>query len=168
MIGNHSLVHRHDGVQHRHGASAHGGDEVPADPDPLLFLVLAQKLGDLLHQLLYKPQVFIKDVVHGAIRHPMGSSQVHAHNPVIRVHVGGDSGDDVLSPLGFLCVQVLLIVGHFAFLNFLQDVVNSGFRQRLVLKSGISEAFDFVSTFSGSGKASNDIAHLRQSDSWEG
>ncbi len=45
MIGNHNLVHHHDGVQHRHGAAVHGSDEVRADPDPLLFLVLTQKLG---------------------------------------------------------------------------------------------------------------------------
>jgi hypothetical protein len=42
---------------------------------------------------------------------------------------------------------VPLIVGSFAGLNILQDVVNSGFRQRLVPKSGISETFDFVSAF---------------------
>jgi hypothetical protein len=56
----------------------------------------------------------------------MGSSKVHAHNPLIRVNVGGDSGDNVLSPLGLFYVQMPLIVGGFAGLNLLQDVVNSG------------------------------------------
>jgi hypothetical protein len=96
----------------------------------------------------------------------MGSSKVHAHNPPIRVNVGDDSGDNVLSPLG--CVQVALIIGGFASLNLLQDVVDSAFCQGLVPKSGISKNFDFVSAFSGSGKASQEIADLRHSNSWQG
>ncbi len=98
----------------------------------------------------------------------MGSSEVHALHPPIRVHVGGNSGDDVLSPLGLLRVQMPQIVGGFAGLNFLQDVVNSGFRQGLVPKSGVSKNFNFVSAFSGSGKTGYEIADLRHSDSWQG
>jgi hypothetical protein len=60
------------------------------------------------------------------------------------------------------------IVGGFAGLNFLQDVVDSGFRQGLVPKSGISKNFYFVSAFSGSGKAGHKIADLCHSDSWQG
>ncbi len=77
----------------------------------------------------------------------MGSSKVHARNPPIRVNVRGDSGDDVLSPLGLFHVQMPQIVGGFAGLNFLQDVVDSFFRQGLVPKSGISKNFYFVSAF---------------------
>jgi hypothetical protein len=99
---------------------------------------------------------------------PHESSQVHACNPPIRVNVGGDSGDDILSTLGLLCVQVLLIVSGFASLNFLQDVIDSGFRQRLVPKSSISKNLDFISAFSGFGKASYQIADLRHSNSWQG
>ncbi len=73
----------------------------------------------------------------------MGSSKVHARNPPIRVNVGGDSGDDVLSPLGLFLVQMPQIVGGFTGLNFLHDVVDSGFRQGLVPKSGISKNFFF-------------------------
>ncbi len=98
----------------------------------------------------------------------MGSSKVHALNPPIRVDVGSDSGDDVLSPLGLLRVQMLQIVGGFAGLNFLQDVEDSGFRQGLVPKSGISKNFDFVSPFAGSGKTGHEIADLRHSNSWQG
>ncbi len=85
--------------------------------------------------------------MHGAIRHVMGSSKIHAGHPAIGIHIGRDSSADVLSPLGFLRIQVPLIVGGFAGLTLLQDVVNSGFRQRLVPKSSISETFDFVSAF---------------------
>jgi hypothetical protein len=46
-------------------------------------------------------------------------SKVHACNPPIRVNVGSDSGDDVLSPLGLFLVQMPLIVSGFAGLNFL-------------------------------------------------
>ncbi len=88
----------------------------------------------------------------------MDNSKVHAFNPPIRVNVGGDSSDDVLSPLGLFRVQMPQIVGGFPGLNFLQDVVDSGFRQGLVPKGGISKNFYFVSTFSGSGKT----------DSWQG
>jgi hypothetical protein len=62
---------------------------------------------------------------------------------------------------------VPLIVSRFAGLNFLQDVVDSGFRQRLVPKSGINKNFDFIRAFSGFGKASHEIMHLRHSDSWQ-
>ncbi len=96
----------------------------------------------------------------------MGSSKVHALNPPIRVDVGG--GDDVLSPLGPLRIQMPQIVGGFAGLNFLQDVVNRGFRQGLVPKSGISKNFYFVSAFSSSGKTGHEIADLRHNDSWQG
>ncbi len=98
----------------------------------------------------------------------MGSSKVHALNRPIRIDVSGDSGTDVLSPLGLLRVQMPQIVGGFAGLNFLQDVVDSGFRQGLVPKSGINKIFYFVSAFSGSGKTGHEIADLRQSDSWQG
>jgi hypothetical protein len=51
------------------------------------------------------------------------------------------------------------IVGGFAGLNLLQDVVNSGFRQRLVPKSGVRI---LISNFN------YEIADLRHSDSWQG
>jgi hypothetical protein len=98
----------------------------------------------------------------------MGSSKVHALNPPIRVDISGDSGDDVLSPLGLLRVQMPQIFGGFAGLNFLQDVVDSGFRQGLVPKCGISKNFYFISAFSGSGKTGHEIADFRHSDSWQG
>jgi hypothetical protein len=52
----------------------HAGDKVRADPDSLLFLILAQKLGDLACQLLHTPQFVMQDVVHGAIRYPVARS----------------------------------------------------------------------------------------------
>jgi hypothetical protein len=45
-----------------------------------------------------------------------------------------------------ICVQVLLIVGVFASLNFFYDVTNSNLGQGLVHKSSSSEAFDLGRT----------------------
>jgi hypothetical protein len=46
VIGHHGLVHGYDAVQHRHGAALNGGNELLAGSDTLLFLVLAEQLGD--------------------------------------------------------------------------------------------------------------------------
>jgi hypothetical protein len=59
----------------------------------------------------------------------MGSSKIHAGHLAVGVQVSNNSGNDVPSPLSFFLIQVLLIASGFAGLNFLQDVVNSGFRQ---------------------------------------
>ncbi len=75
---------------------------------------------------------------------------------------------DVLSPLGLFRVQMPQIVGGFAGLNFLLDVVDSGFRQGLVPKSGVSKNFYFICAFSGSGKVRHEITDLRHSVSWQG
>jgi hypothetical protein len=83
----------------------------------------------------------MQDVLHGAIREPMGSSQIHAGRLAVGLPVGDDNSNDIQSSLHFFRVQVLLIVGGFAGLNFLQDVVKSSLRQGLDLESSIIEFF---------------------------
>jgi hypothetical protein len=61
---------------------------------------------------------------------------------------------------------MLLIVGGFAGLNFFDDVVS----QCLVPNSIVSDKFNFIRAFAGSGEARNKIAHGRHSHSlrWGG
>jgi hypothetical protein len=75
------------------------------------FCSSAEKLGDPSRRLLHKPQFVMQDVVHGTVRNPMGSSQVHAGDLAVGLHVTGDNNDNVQSSLSFYLVQVPLIVG---------------------------------------------------------
>ncbi len=92
----------------------------------------------------------MKDVVHGAIRYPMGS--IHAEHMAVGLHVGGNSINDVQGPLRFFHVMVTLIVGIFASVNFFQNVLNS------FCCHGMSP--NFGCTFSSSNTDCNEIAHF--------
>jgi hypothetical protein len=135
-----------------------------------------RSLVDPSRRLLYKHQLFMQDDVHGAIRNPMGSTQIHAGHPVVNRHIGGTAA--TMSRVRFVFIiwynyeknynkSVLLTIAFFTGLNFLEDVIDSSFCQGLVPKSGISEVFDFVSAFSGPGKARNKISPLHHCDSWQ-
>ncbi len=43
--------------------------------------------------------------MHGAIRNPLGSSQIHAGHMVVGLHVGGNSIDDVQGPFRLLALR---------------------------------------------------------------
>ncbi len=71
------------------------GAKLHADHDLLFFLVLSQKLGDPSCRPLHKPQFLMQDVVHGVIRHPMGSRLINSGHTT----VGLLFGDNVQGPL---------------------------------------------------------------------
>jgi hypothetical protein len=54
----------------------------------------------------------------------MGKGKIPAISVPVLLHVGGNSGDSVHSPLGFLGAQVLLVVGVFPSFDLLDDVVD--------------------------------------------
>ncbi len=62
MIGDHGFVHCDDRIQHGLRSVVHGGDELGTDPDPLLFLILAQQLGHPSGRLLFEAEILVQDV----------------------------------------------------------------------------------------------------------
>jgi hypothetical protein len=80
--------HPRDVVQHRHGAAIDSSsNQLCTDLRSLLLLVLA--FAPTFHQ----DQLIMKDVVLGAIRHSMGSGQIHAGHMEVSPHIGRNSGD---------------------------------------------------------------------------
>ncbi len=98
----------------------------------------------------------------------MDGGEILDGNMAVFSNVGGHSGDNGGSPLGFFSTELALIFGRFAGLNPLQNVVNLCQVQGLVPASVIDQLFYFGSAFSSSGEACNEIADLRHSCSREG
>ena len=61
----------------------------------LQFLLLTQKFGYPSGCLLYKAKVFVKNVLKGMNRYPMGQSQLFYADTMIFFNVGGNSGDEI-------------------------------------------------------------------------
>jgi len=93
-------------------------NEGPAGADSLQFLLLVEQLGYPSCQLFFQAQLFIENVVDCAKRHPIGQCKILDSNMPIFSDSGGFRGDESLSPLCFFGVQVLLVFGVFAGLNF--------------------------------------------------
>jgi hypothetical protein len=87
----------------------------------------------------------MQDVVHGAIRNPVGSSWIHAIHMEADLHVSGDQGNYVQDPLFFAFKSLSHYHQYFCRLSLFQDAVNSCFQG---LVPSISESFDFGGTFS--------------------
>ncbi len=77
------------------------GDELAADSDSLVLLVLDEKLGPPPDRLLIKSQIIInKDAGHGAICNPIGSSKIQIVCMALHFSIGGNSKDKTLRSLG--------------------------------------------------------------------
>jgi hypothetical protein len=66
-----------------------------------------------------QPQFVMQDVVHGAIRDPIGSRQIRAGHREVSLHLAVDT---VQGPLNFFRIEVPLIVDVFSGRNFFDDV----------------------------------------------
>ena len=93
------------------------------------------KIGSLLGQFFYQAQVLLKDDKNCSNWDRIGLGKVLYSHPGIFLDSGGDSSDELKVPLGFLGVQVALILRHFAGLHFVNKVVYCGFVKALVPKS---------------------------------
>ena len=59
--GHNGFIHGQNSVEKGYKLAANSGGEVAAGPDPLLFLLLRQKLGNPSGLLFYQAQVLVKD-----------------------------------------------------------------------------------------------------------
>jgi hypothetical protein len=113
-------IHRHDVVQHQHGALVYNFHEVRADPDSPFFLVPVQQLGDPIGRLLHKPELIMQHIVRTAwaVARSTWVTQWSAFKPAATRGMKSKFNS-------VFCVQVPLIVGILAGLNFFQEVENS-------------------------------------------
>ncbi len=133
MVTNHRLIHGDDGVQHGERVALDRFNELRADLDALLFLIVIQKFGDPPGRLLLKAQIVVK---HGMNRQngcPMGRSKRLDAHPVVIFNGGGDRGDESRGPHGFFAVEMALISCRFSLFHLVDDGINCRFLKGLVL-----------------------------------
>ncbi len=94
MVTNHRLVHSHNRVQHGKRVALDRFNELRADFDALLLLIVIQEFGHPPGRLLLKAQIVMKHGVNRRNGRLMGGSKrLDAHLAVI-FNVGGDRGDE--------------------------------------------------------------------------
>ena len=93
----------------------------------------------------------------------MGGSKMANRHPAVFFNIGGDSSNDINCRLCFFGIQLALIIGGFASLNFVYDAVDGLDCQALTPKGRISKLFYLFAAFSSSGKASDKISCFRHS-----
>jgi len=74
------------------------------------------------------------------------------------VNSGGDSGDESRSPLGFFRIQMALVFGVFASLNFPQYAVNGSPLQGKIPIGSIHRFLNLFESFAGSGEAGDEVS----------
>ena len=72
----------------------------------------------------------------------MGQGKVRYSHPGLFLDGGCESGDELQVPLGFLGVQVVLIICYFASLCFVNNAVYCGFVKVLIPKGKVSHFFN--------------------------
>jgi hypothetical protein len=119
MVTNHRLVHSDDGVQHGKRVALDRFNELRADLDALVFLLVIQKFGDPPGRLLLNAQIVVKHGVNCRNGCPMGRSKRLDAHPAVIFNGGGDRGDESRGPHGFFAVETALISCRFSLFTLL-------------------------------------------------
>ncbi len=143
------------------------GDELAAVLHTLIFLVLGQQFGHPGGRLFFEAQILMQDAMNGPHANSMGDSKRFDTQAEILFNGGSDRSDKSSVSDSFLFIQVALVGGGFASLNFLDDRVNCHFLKRLVPKGSVHGFSNCVVVFTGPSEASNEVASSSHAAMWE-
>ena len=98
----------------------------------------------------------------------MGQGKVRYSHPGLFLDGGCESGDELQVPLGFLGVQVVLIISYFASLLFVNNAEYCGFVKALIPKGKVSHFFYLLETLPALAYAATKSLTLVTIQYWEG
>ncbi len=168
MVTNHRLVHSHNRVQHGERVALDRFNELRADLNSLLLLIVIQEFGHPPGRLLLQAQIVMKHGVNHQNGRPMGRSKCLDAHPAVIFNGGGDRGDESRGPHCFFAVEMALISRRFSLFHLVDDGINCRFLKGLVPIRSLNSFLNFQIAFTGSGEVGDEVAYARHSTGWEG
>ncbi len=137
-----------------------------AFPHTLLLLVIWEKFGHHLADLISRPKFSWRKSTHGRKRSPMDSSQSLDAQPAVFLTGDSNRGDESWGPDHFFAIQVALIIWCFLSFHLLGDGINCQFLEGLFPIHRFYHLFYFQIAFVSSNKVGKEITDSHPSTSW--